>query len=104
MQQITSIGTWFVREPVTMTTSAGPGNPSADTVQMAFMATTANPQTGDWKTASWDQEPSGTWVAQCLVGPNGVVTLTPGTYYVWVKITDPSGEIPIEPVGTLEVT
>ena len=103
MLTISSLSTVQVRIETDMQTSTGLGNPSADTVQLAFLATTANPQNSDWKAGTWEQTPAGGWVAQCLVGPNGVVTLPPGQYYIWRKITDPV-ETPVECVGMLEVT
>ena len=105
MIQITAVETKLVQLPVTQYVSNGLGNPSADPVSFAFMKTTAVPQAGDWKTGSWVQDTiTGSWKAQCLVGPSGgAITLTIGIYYVWIKIVDPT-ELIEEPVDTLEVT
>lgn len=84
-------------------------DPTANTVQAAFLTEPpeeASPESGDWKTASWETNATTTpdqYAAKCLVGPGGAVTLTPGTYYVWVKITD-SPEIPVEYSGVIRVT
>lgn len=78
------------------------------TVQMAFPATSGNParpaEPSSWLAASWLQgSPAKGYVAQCLVGPGGVVQLTAGlTYDVWSKITG-SPESPAIFAGTLEV-
>jgi hypothetical protein len=80
-------------------------NPTADTVTMAFMSGSATPTSGDWKTASWDTDPTTsppTYRARCLVGPAGTVTLTPGLWNVWVKVVD-SPEVPVLHGGPLKV-
>lgn len=89
--------------------NGSPVNPTADTVQMAFISSpreTAAPTAGDWKTASWETntapEPD-QYTAVCLVGPGGAITLTAGTYYVWVKISD-SPEVPVAYAGVVRVT
>lgn len=95
----------YVRVPVYAESSGAQVNPTADTVQMAFLAGSQAPESGDWKSASWDTDATTTpttYRAQCLVGPAGTVTLTRGTYTVWVKITD-SPEVPVRPVGSLKV-
>ena len=75
---------------------------------MAFPATSGNParpaEPSSWLAASWLQgSPAKGYVAQCLVGPGGVVQLTAGlTYDVWSKITG-SPESPAIFAGTLEV-
>ena len=80
------------------------GNPTTDVVAMAF-TTGADPQPGDWKTASWDTTTalgSNQYLAQCLVGPGGTVQLAVGQYSIWVKVTD-NPEIPILPAGQLGI-
>lgn len=65
-------------------------NLSSDTVQMAFPVAEVAPAGGDWKTASWETDATATptrYLARCLVGPSGTVTLAAGVYDVWVKIT-----------------
>lgn len=61
-------------------------------VQMAFPATGSPPAT--WLAAGWEADGSGGWKARCLVGPAGTVTLPPGDYDVWVKVTS-TPEVPI---------
>ena len=81
------------------------GNPTTDVVQMAFTTVGVDPQPTDWKTASWDTTATlGTnqYLAQCLVGPGGTVTLAVGSYQYWVKVTD-NPEIPELPVGMLTI-
>ena len=102
MHTISSQSKEQVQVPVTMRVLTGLGNPSADPVYMAFLATTADPQPSDWKAATWEQTASGGWVMQCLVGPGGTVTLAKGVYYVWGKIVDPT-ETVVESLGMLEV-
>ena len=64
------------------------------------------PAGGDWKTASWETDATTTpptYYARCLVGPGGTVPLAPGTYMIWLKITD-APEIPARPVAPITIT
>jgi hypothetical protein len=87
----------------------GATDPTGDTVQMAFLQDPpeeAAPASGDWKTASWTTLTStnpARYKAKCLVGPGGVITLTAGTWWVWVKVTD-SPETPALYSGRVQVT
>lgn len=81
------------------------GNPTTDPVAMAFTTPGVDPQAGDWRTATWNTTVTlGTnqYMAQCLVGPGGTVTLPVGSYQYWVKVTD-NPEIPELPVGMLTI-
>jgi hypothetical protein len=97
----------YVQAPVIATVGGSPFNPTGDPVQFAFLTGTAAPTGPDWKAGSWDgtqPRPTGNaYLAQCLVGPGGTVTLAPGTYTMWIKITD-SPEVPVIPVGLLTIT
>lgn len=94
-------------EPVVATVrsySGGqPTDPTSGTVQMAFLASMlAEPATGDWKTASWDTNEIGGYVAQCEIGPAGAVTLTAGTWWVWAKIVL-AGSTVVRQLGSIVV-
>lgn len=84
-------------------------NPTADTVQMAFLdepPEQASPESGDWKTASWETDATtdpDQYKARCLVGTGGAVALAAGTYYVWVKVTD-SPDVPVKYSGVIRIT
>ncbi len=97
----------YVRVPVRVTKNGVAVDPTGDVVQMAFMAQGAgDPAGGDWKTASWETDPTTTpptYYARCLVGPGGTATLAKGTYLVWVKITDVP-EVPADPVAPITIT
>ncbi len=78
-------------------------------VQMAFPASSGNPLSPahavSWFTASWLAPGSSKgkgWVAQCLVGPGGSVTLAAGKYDVWSWVTG-SPESPKKFAGTITV-
>jgi len=98
---LTALSTEYLRVQVTASSAGATVDPSADTVQFAFPATTVQPSV--WYSGSWETI-SGVHYARCLVGPTGgVVTLTVGNSYdVWVKITD-SPEIPVRKVATVAV-
>ena len=97
----------YVQVAVMATAAGAPYNPTVDTVAFAFMGGNTNPGPTDWKAGSWDgttiRQPGAAYQAQCLVGPGGTVTLTAGTYTMWIKITD-APEIPVINVGLLRIT
>lgn len=97
---ISAASTEYVKVAVFATKAGQVINPTSDTVQMAF--TNAPPQVGDWKAASWETA-APSYLARCLVGPSGTITLAPGTYDVWVKVTD-IPEVPVKNAGRLDVT
>jgi hypothetical protein len=83
----------YIRAAWSATVAGVAVNPSdpALPVVMAFPRVGATPVT--WYGAEWESDGAGNWRARCLVGPAGTVTLNPGDYDVWVKVTsDP--EIP----------
>jgi hypothetical protein len=98
---ISSLSTVYVQVPVVATIDGVLYNPTADQVQMAFTLNGANPVT--WNTASWTSGPgTGSYLAECLVGPSGTVTLATGTWSLWLKITD-NPEIPVIDAGLLVI-
>lgn len=99
---ISQASTEYVRVPVFASSGGIPVNPTSGTVQMAFVQSYGAPASNVWQAAGWDQTEIGTYVAQCLIGPLGTGALTPGNYYVWVKI-GVSPETVIEPAGELRV-
>jgi hypothetical protein len=106
MISLSVLSTEFVQVPVSATVNGSSGyNPTADLVQMAFVAT-GNPAVSDWKTGSWQTVTSSggpVFLAQCLVGPSGAAELAAGTYNIWLKVTD-NPEVPVRQVGLLQIT
>ena len=104
---INHLSTEYVLVPVAATKSGAIFNPTADTVQFAFMPQpTQVPQVSDWVSGSWDTvsgNPIYPYNAKCLIGPSGVITLGIGTYIIYVKITD-SPEVPVLVAGQLQVS
>jgi hypothetical protein len=99
---LSRLSTEYVLVQVSFTVSGAAVSPTGDTVQMAFTHGGALPASGDWHSASW--ETAGTqYYARCLVGPASGVILAPGTYAVWVKITD-SPEVPVRSPAQLAIT
>ena len=96
--------TEYLSYPVTFISGGVSQNPTADTVQFAFMPNpaNANPGTGDWHNGVWSTTSVPTYIAQILVGPGGY-TPGAGLYNVWIKITD-NPEIPIQQIDTLQLT
>lgn len=79
-------------------------NPTSDAVLMAFLAVPppVQPQLADWQTADW-LTTSAPYTALCLVGPGGTITLIPGLWYVWLKITA-APEVPVKYAGILQIS
>jgi hypothetical protein len=103
---ISALSTEYVQVPVRAQSSGLPFNPTALTVEMAFIDGWTEPQPADWNTASWASTSTvnGTYLAQCLVGPeNDGVSLAIGTYQIWLKVIS-SPEVPVISTGTLTVT
>lgn len=98
--------------PVAVTPLLAPGNPTADVVQFAFLPYESrpagappaqSPASGDWVTASWlGSQTVPPYIAQCLIGPGGVKTLTAGDWDVWIKFTD-NPEAPARWTGVLPI-
>lgn len=79
-------------------------NITGDIVQFAFMIPGQNPGVGDWHNGSWITNPGPVYMAQCLVGPAGTVTLAVGVYTIWIKVIDnPEIFVPAGGVGTLTI-
>jgi hypothetical protein len=99
---VSSLDTDYDRWAVT-----APSNPTQDVVQFAYLqAGSADPTAGNWFSGVWEAAAlsTGEWVAKALLGPGpGGHVLTPGTWDVWIKITD-SPTIPVRQIGTLTIT
>ena len=105
MQRIDRDSRQYVQADIAATLQGQPYNPTADLVEFAF--TTANDRPTTWYTGGWDGTNtipgSSAYRAQVLVGPVSTgPTLAPGTYTVWIRITD-NPEQPIIPVGQLNI-
>jgi hypothetical protein len=89
--------------PVRAIFDGNPHDPTGDQVQVSFTrgygVKPSSWELGTWGTGSY----LGWHTASVLVGPGGVVTLTPGTYTVWVRVAD-NPEIPVRQAGTVQIT
>lgn len=100
---LSSVSTEDVYVPVTAVLNGASYDPTADTVQVAFLPNRIRPSTDDWHAATWSTT-GGTNYAVCLVGPeNGGVVLDIGTWVVWVRVVD-SPEVPVMQAGYLNIT
>ena len=104
---LSHLSTEYVLVPVSAAKSGASYNPTADTVQFAFMPTaTQVPQVSDWVSGSWDTDSGNVlypYSAKCLVGPSGTITLGIGNYVIYLKITD-NPEIPVLVGGQLAIS
>lgn len=100
--QISAASTEQIQVSVLAYEDGQPVNPDNYTVQFGFVLTTVQTVPTQWVVGTWDTTGSGLYVAQCLVGPNGVQTLTAGEYFIWVQITA-GDETIVRQVGTMEV-
>lgn len=96
------LSTAYVQTSVQASVGGTPYDPTSDSVAFAFVPPGTRPVSDDWQAGSWDTNPAGTPLAQCLVGPADGVELARGLYGVWLRITD-NPEVPIAPVGTLQI-
>lgn len=81
-----------------------PTGAALDMIEFAFLPASASgdPADEDWRTGGWFRTAT-KLVARILIGPGGgVLTLTPGTYQVWIRatsaperVTDVAGHIVI---------
>lgn len=95
--EITATSTEFIHVTATATVS-GANVPSPTPPKFAFLATSANPVTGDWLTGEW-----ATPRARILVGPaGGAITLAAGEYNLWITFTAGT-EAPVYRAGTVTV-
>lgn len=103
--RVNALSTAKVRNSVFVTADGEVYNPTSAAVSFAFLPNPqALPEAADWKPGTWDVTLTRQYVAECLVGPAGAVTLSRGRYYRWLRIVDPvSGEMVIEPSGKLLV-
>lgn len=97
----------YVGIPVKATTLAGTSyDPTALTVQMAFMPTaTQVPTNTDWQTAVWATVSGNLlypYAAYCLVGPGGTINLGIGTYVIYLRVQGVP-EVPVVIAGQLQV-
>lgn len=107
MPSVSSLSKEYVYVPVVDVAPGSTVDLTTGTVQMAFTTIGTEPVANDWKSASWATDTSRNpdrIFAKCLVGPGGAVTLTDGTYAVWVKVSGIGNETPVKAAGTLTVT
>ena len=71
---------------------------TAPAVELAYMATEAEPANGDWQAATWLDAVGPIRRAGVLVGPGGSTQLAAGDWRVWYRFTD-TPEIPARPAG-----
>lgn len=98
---ISELSTRYMRCAVSATDSGVPIDPTAGTVEFAFMTGTAQPGDLDWKVGSWETT-SSDYFGRCLIGPEGTVALPAGTYTVWIKLVL-APETVVESVGDLNI-
>jgi hypothetical protein len=106
VQRIDRSSREYVQAAVQATVQGQPYNPTGDVVEFAFTTVSGRPST--WYPGGWDGispiSGSAAYRAQILVGPGSSgPTLTPGTYTVFIRITD-NPEQPVIPIGQLAVT
>lgn len=75
------------------------------TVELAVLATSAAPASGDWKSATWTANTERDYpAAKLIIGPastSGVTLTADVTYNVWVRVTG-GGETPVVRAGPIK--
>lgn len=103
MERVSVLSQESIRFSVTADSQGLPVNPTGQPGMVAFLTSDVDPQTGDWKAATWDVTQILGYVLEVNPGPGGAA-LAAGTYYAWVKLVDPgTGLLVIRPTGTLIV-
>lgn len=103
MQSQSQSSLQYIRYQVQARVDGADRDPTGDTVQFGFVSESSGTQPpSTWVAGSWETDPTVGFVARCLVGPGGVVTLASGDYHTWVKITD-NPEVPVLMVGDLKI-
>jgi hypothetical protein len=103
-ERASSLSDETLRFGVSADSNGAPVDPTSATVEVAFMASYADPGEGDWHAATWDTTLIRTYVACVKTGATGA-ELTAGRYYTWVRITDPSSaEIVVRPTGLVLIS
>lgn len=95
----------YVKVRIKAYEDGAPVNPTAGTVEMAFVPYDQDPVTPSWQSAQWETSGTGAnavYYARCMVGPGGTVTLTEGLYDVYVKINDAT-EVPVMNSGRIAI-
>ncbi|MFD9564357.1 hypothetical protein [Streptomyces sp. NPDC059994] len=93
---IPSSSTEYLHIPVTAPAGT---DLTAAPVKIAVVAHADNPSGAEWKTAEWVDG-----AARLLIGPDGgALTLTRGSYRVWIAIDSPGPENVIRQSGMLSI-
>lgn len=104
--RISALSKETVRWGVQADSEGAPVDPTGATAEAAFLPTDqSQPESGDWKAATWDRTLIGTYVAQVIVGPGAAFEPAAGEKYTcWLRITDAaSGETVVRQAGQLLV-
>lgn len=97
------LSTEYVLIPVQALVDGLSTDPTIYPVQFAFTAIGVDPDLSDWVNGSWQAgTTNGLYMAQCLVGPTGTITLTPGLWSIWIQITG-NPEVPVLQPGLLQI-
>lgn len=99
--QIPASSLQYIKFPITAEVAGADYDPTADQVDLAFVAVGAQPGSGDWVSGSWETILTVPY-ARALIGPGGVKVLAKGIYWVWVRVTD-NPEIPVIGPRQIEV-
>lgn len=83
----------YLKVPVSARDSGGVVDPTGSPVAFAFLAPEVTPDvattwtSGSWETATQPGTGADIYKARCLIGPSGAITLSAGSYDVWIRVT-----------------
>lgn len=102
--RIPSLSTEYVKVgPVRLVEDGVIADPTTSTVEFSFQAGGVEPGVSDWTAGSWETATNGRFYARVLVGPDGDVNPSDGTWATWVRITRDPEKIARD-VGVLVIT
>lgn len=96
-----TLSTRYIKCVVSTQENGVASNPTSGTIEFAFMADGTDPGALNWKSGSWETA-GDEYLGRCLIGPSGTVTLSAGSYDVWIRYIK-APETIIEKVGYLVI-
>ena len=85
---ISSLSREYIRVPVFAKVNGTQVRLNSVPVEFAFLPENQTPVQADWVVGSWEFDKNvSTYYARCLVGPDGDIELSPGSYDAWMRVT-----------------
>lgn len=101
---VSSLSRVYVRCAVALDRDGATVDPTDPALTVEMSLPTAGAAPSSWYAAAWEADGRGGWRCRVLVGPAGAVTLAPGEYDAWARVTS-APELPVaQSPDTLRIT